>query len=256
MPRSSSRGGERVPPGSRRSPPAEGAGDGCRRPVAAAVPPGSRRSPPAEGAGDGSGRPVAVAVPPGSRRSPPAEGAGDGCGRPVAAAVPPGSRRSVAAAVPAGARRPSPPAALSPAAVEHLLGYLLALAEVPTSRAFRQHVGGPFGLRPVEFTLLMLLQANRRASATQIRDALRMPAPHVTTLVNRLAQRGLVQRGRDPHDGRAVRITLSAAGTLLAARLQAVAQHMEDGLHSALTPAERNQLRRLLKKLANAGAAG
>ncbi len=146
-------------------------------------------------------------------------------------------------------------AELGAAAVEHLLGYLLALAQLPTRRAFRTHVGEPFGLRPVEFTLLMLLQANRRASATQIRHALRMPAPHVTTLVDRLAERDLVQRGRDPHDGRAVRITLSAAGTLLAARLQVVAQHMEDGLHGALTAAERNQLRRLLKKLASAGTA-
>jgi DNA-binding MarR family transcriptional regulator len=168
----------------------------------------------------------------------------------------PGSSSRGGEGVLPGSRRPSAPAALSPAAVEHLLGYLLALAEVPTSRAFRQHVGEPFGLRPVEFTLLMLLQTNRRASATQIRHALRMPAPHVTTLVDRLAERGLVQRGRDPLDGRAVRITLSAAGTLLAARLQVVAQHMEDGLHDALTAAERNQLRRLLKKLATAGSAG
>jgi DNA-binding MarR family transcriptional regulator len=139
---------------------------------------------------------------------------------------------------------------LSSPGLDHLLGYLLALAEVPTTVAFRRHVGEPFGLRPVEFTLLMLLQANTRASATQIRHALRMPAPHVTTLVDRLAERGLLQRGRDPHDGRAVRITLTADGAALAARLQAVAAHMEDEVQAALTPAERTTLRRLLKKLA------
>lgn len=140
--------------------------------------------------------------------------------------------------------------ALSSPGLDHLLGYLLALAEVPTTVAFRRHVGEPFGLRPVEFTLLMLLQANARASATQIRHALRMPAPHVTTLVDRLAERGLLLRGRDPHDGRAVRITLTAEGAALAARLQAVAVHMEDEVQAALTPAERTTLRRLLKKLA------
>ncbi|MCP5270710.1 MAG: winged helix-turn-helix transcriptional regulator [Burkholderiaceae bacterium] len=151
-------------------------------------------------------------------------------------------------------RSSSRAAELSAAPVEHLLGYLLALAEVPTTAAFRRHVGEPFGLRPVEFTLLMLLQANARASATQIRHALRMPAPHVTTLVDRLVERGLVQRGRDPHDGRAVRITLTAEGTALAGRLQAVAAHMEDEVQAALTPAERTMLRRLLKKLAGAPA--
>ncbi len=151
-------------------------------------------------------------------------------------------------------RSSSPAAELSAASVEHLLGYLLALAEVPTARAFRRHVGEPFGLRPVEFTLLMLLQGNARASATQIRHALRMPAPHVTTLVDRLADRGLVQRGPDPHDGRAVRITLTAEGAALVTRLQPVAAHMEDEVQAALAPAERATLRRLLKKLANAPA--
>jgi MarR family transcriptional regulator for hemolysin len=123
---------------------------------------------------------------------------------------------------------------------------------VPTRRAFRQHVGEPFALRPVEFTLLMLLQTNQRASATQIRHALRMPAPHVTTLVDRLRERGLVQRSRDPHDGRAVRITLTLEGQSLAGRLRAASEHMEDGVQAALTGAERTQLRRLLSKLAGA----
>jgi DNA-binding MarR family transcriptional regulator len=141
-------------------------------------------------------------------------------------------------------------AELDATGVDHLLGYLLALAEVPTRRAFRQHVGEPFALRPVEFTLLIMLQVNQRASATQIRHALRMPAPHVTTLVDRLRARGLVQRTRDPHDGRAVRITLTPAGHALAGRLQAVSAHMEDGVQAVLTAAERTQLRQLLAKLA------
>ena len=160
-------------------------------------------------------------------------------------------RSSSRAAEPAAAPVPAGAALLS-SGLDHLLGYLLALAEVPTTAAFRRHVGGPFGLRPVEFTLLMLLQANQRASATQVRHALRMPAPHVTTLVDRLAERGLLQRGRDPHDGRAVRITLTAEGAALAGRLQAVAAHMEDEVQAALTAAERTTLRRLLKKLAGA----
>ncbi len=153
-----------------------------------------------------------------------------------------------------GAERAARPrgSALSSPGLDHLLGYLLALAEVPTTAAFRRHVGEPFGLRPVEFTLLMLLQAHNGASATQIRHALRMPAPHVTTLLDRLADRGLLQRAPDPLDGRAVRITLTAEGATLVTRLQPVATHMEDEVQAALTLAERSTLRRLLKKLAGA----
>jgi DNA-binding MarR family transcriptional regulator len=140
-------------------------------------------------------------------------------------------------------------------AVEHLLGYLLAIAEVPTRRAFQRHVGQPFDLRPVEFTLLMLLQTNEQASPKQISTALRMPAPHVTTLVDRLAARDLITRQRHPHDGRAVRVVLTEAGQALVGRLQTVSLTMEDGVQATLTPAERSQLKRLLLKLAQSPAA-
>lgn len=145
-------------------------------------------------------------------------------------------------------------AELDSGVVEHLLGYLLAVAEVPTRLAFQRHVGRPHDLRPVEFTLLMLLQANGQAAPKQIGRALRLPAPHVTTLVDRLAARGLVARGRDPHDGRAVRVVLTESGQDLAGRLQTVATTMEDALHAVLSSAERSQLRRLLLKLARAPA--
>jgi len=140
-------------------------------------------------------------------------------------------------------------------AVEHLLGYLLAIAEVPTRRAFQRHVGQPYDLRPVEFTLLMLLQTNTQASPKQIAAALRMPAPHVTTLVDRLAARDLIARQRHPHDGRAVRVVLTEAGQALAERLQAVSLTMEDGVQATLTGPERAQLKRLLLKLARASVA-
>jgi DNA-binding MarR family transcriptional regulator len=146
-------------------------------------------------------------------------------------------------------------AELAPGFAGHLVGYLLALAEVNTRRAFQRHVGEPFELRPVEFTLLALLQANGCASAKQIGSALRLPAPHVTTLVDRLAERGLVDRGRDPADGRAVRIGLTEAGRALADRLGAVAATMEDELLAILEPGEQAVLRRLLLKLARVRAA-
>ncbi|GAB4041360.1 MAG: MarR family transcriptional regulator [Rubrivivax sp.] len=143
-------------------------------------------------------------------------------------------------------------AELDPGFAGHLVGYLLALAQVNTRRAFQRRVGEPFGLRPVEFTLLALLQANGAVSAKQIGSALRLPAPHVTTLVDRLAERGLVERGRDPDDGRAVRIGLTTAGRALAERLRPVALTMEDDLLAALEPAEQTALRCLLLKLARA----
>jgi MarR family transcriptional regulator for hemolysin len=154
------------------------------------------------------------------------------------------------------AERPALPAPLADAldarGVEPLLGYLLALAEVPTRRVFQRAVGEPFRLRPVEFTLLVLLLDNGAASPKQIGPALRLPPPHVTTLLDRLAERGLLERHRHPDDGRAVQVVLTLAGEALARQAKAAAATMEDALQDALTPSERMRLRTLLLKLARA----
>jgi DNA-binding MarR family transcriptional regulator len=139
--------------------------------------------------------------------------------------------------------------------VDHLIGYRLALAEVATRRVFQQAVGEPFGLRPVEFTLLVLLLDNGPASPRQIGPALRLPPPHVTTLVDRLAERGLVERRRHPDDGRAVQVVLTDDGRTLATRARAAASTMEDGLLAALSASDRMRLRTLLHKLALATTA-
>ena len=73
-----------------------------------------------------------------------------------------------------------------------------------------------------------------------------------TPHLDKLAARGLVSRGRDPHDGRAVRVALTGNGQALAARLRDVSLTMEDAPQAALSAAERTQLRRLLLKLARA----
>ena len=142
--------------------------------------------------------------------------------------------------------------ALDARGVEHLLGYLLAVAEVPTRQRFQRAIGQPLSLRPVEFTLLVLLQDNGAASPRQIAPALRLPPPHVTTLLDRLAERGLLQRRRDPGDGRAVQVVLTPAGQTLTTQARRVASTMEDDLGSALTAAERSRLRTLLLKLSRA----
>jgi DNA-binding MarR family transcriptional regulator len=144
--------------------------------------------------------------------------------------------------------------ALDASGVEPLLGYLLALAEVSTGRVFQQAIGRPLQLRPVEFTLLVLLQDNGAASPRQIGPALRLPPPHVTTLLDRLEGRGLLARRRHPDDGRAVQVLLTAAGQALAEQARGLSATMEDGLDAALSPAERTRLRALLLKLVRRAA--
>jgi DNA-binding MarR family transcriptional regulator len=142
--------------------------------------------------------------------------------------------------------------ALDLSAVRHLLGFRLALAEAGTRRVFQSHIGTPFELRPVEFTLLLLLQANPGATPKRLAQALRLSPPNVTVLVDRLAARGLVQRQPCPDDGRATIVQLTRTGAERARRAHEASRTMEDGLLQALTPGERALLGELLDKLAAA----
>ncbi len=134
--------------------------------------------------------------------------------------------------------------------LDPIVGFLLALADVPARRVFQRHVGGPFELRPPEFSLLVLLLANPAAAPKQLGLALNMSPPNVTALVDRLAARALVERRRSPSDGRAQQVLLTAKGQALAQRVRQVSTTMEDGLLGSLSPGERVLLRELLVKLA------
>lgn len=142
--------------------------------------------------------------------------------------------------------------ALDTAGLDMLIGFQLALASVPSGRVFRRHIGEPFGLREVEFTLLVLLLANPGAAPKRIAQALSMAPPQLTAVVDRLAARGLLERRKSARDGRALELWLTDKGQTLARRTQAISRTMEDGMLAALSPAERAMLRELLVKLSAA----
>lgn len=155
----------------------------------------------------------------------------------------------------AAADDPRPAARLDQRAMQRLVGYQLTLAEVASRRVFQRHIGTPFKLRPVEFTILVLLQENQRATPKQLALALGVPPPNVTVLVDRLEQRGLLQRQRSTTDGRAMNLQLTDKGAELARRAQRVSSSMESGLLAPLSAAERAMLGELLHKLTQGGGA-
>ena len=139
--------------------------------------------------------------------------------------------------------------------MQHLMGYRLTLAELASRRVFQRHIGTPLELRPVEFTVLVLLLGNAGATPKQLARTLGVSPPNVTVLVDRLVERGLLQRQRCDLDGRAMNLRLTDAGADLARRAQRVSLTMEGGLLAPLSVAERAMLGELLHKLAH-GAPG
>lgn len=131
-----------------------------------------------------------------------------------------------------------------------MIGYHIATARVTTHNLFIRHIGEPFGLRPVEYTLLMLIQANAGLAPKQLSRMLALSGPNLTILLDRVQERGLIERVRSQVDRRSQQVMLTAEGSALAVKLAARTPEMEAELQRSLSPAERAMLIELLTKVA------
>jgi DNA-binding MarR family transcriptional regulator len=139
---------------------------------------------------------------------------------------------------------------LSLGVLSDVLGYHIAQAAVTTYGTFESHIGAPYGLRKVEYSLLMLLLANGPLSPKRLGQALALSAPNLTLLLDRLQARELIRRERSATDGRSQNIVLTPAGQRMADETAAAAEPMEAVLGDRLSRAERLMLIELLRKVA------
>lgn len=130
----------------------------------------------------------------------------------------------------------------------HLVGYATSRAAIPLKHAFAHHMG-PLGLKAIEFSVLVLIATNPRLNQKQLGNALALSAPNLAVILDRLAERGLVERVRGTVDRREHRLELTAAGTELTARAERVAGTMEHEVLQGLSDAERALLIELLHKV-------
>jgi DNA-binding MarR family transcriptional regulator len=136
-----------------------------------------------------------------------------------------------------------------------IVGFHIARAAVTTYDAYDRFIGKPFDLKKVEFSLLMLVQANGEIPPKRLARALAVTAPNLTLLLDRLQDRGLLKRERNPLDGRSQHVVLTDKGRRLARDAAAAAGPMEQELQGRISRAEHAMLIELLGKL-SARAAG
>lgn len=144
----------------------------------------------------------------------------------------------------------TPDGRLAEDGLHQVLGYQLAQASIATTRVFNEAVGGPFDLRPVEYTVLALIERNPGGSATQLAKALAVTAPNITMWIDRLEARQLVQRLPSETDKRAQRLQLTPKAAKLTAQATARLLEGERSALDALSAAERAILLELLHKVA------
>lgn len=143
----------------------------------------------------------------------------------------------------------TPAGNLEEARLQSVLGYQLAQAAIVTNGVFTAHAGKPFGLRPVEYTVLTLIAENPGGSLARLARALAVTAPNITVMVDRLEARGLVARGQNAEDRRSQVLHTTAKGADLVRKATDRILDAEK-LALPLTAGERAMLLELLHKVA------
>ena len=95
----------------------------------------------------------------------------------------------------------------------------LRLAITRTARRLRQEAGSDLG--PSQTAALATIERHGPLSPSEVADRERIKRPTATRIVRHLQVAGLVERVRDPEDGRASILTITPEGRSLLRRLRA-----------------------------------
>lgn len=133
----------------------------------------------------------------------------------------------------------------------NLLGYHLAQASIPTDATFKKYINEPFKLNKLEFSILMLIQANENLTPKRLANALNIPASNLTILLDRLEKKSLVVRARSEEDRRVQDVSLSGKGLTLTKKLLKLTEQMEESILNHITSAEKQMLFELLRKISH-----
>jgi DNA-binding MarR family transcriptional regulator len=129
-----------------------------------------------------------------------------------------------------------------------LVGYNIRRAELFMRQAFDRSVGET-GLRPSEFSILVLVDGNALVTQSELGLALNIRRPNMVVLIEGLERRGLVVRAEHEHDRRMQTLQLTPKGKAL---LREAVRRSRDGEREAYacwSDRERAHVVALLRRL-------
>ena len=132
--------------------------------------------------------------------------------------------------------------------LEGLLGYNARRASLAVIEVFLKRMA-PYGLRPVDFSVLSLVVHNPGITSRQLCTSLGILPPNLVNLVATLERRGLLERHPHPRDGRATGLHPTAEGRRLMDEAERTAAALEAEAASRLSTAELRTLLKLLRKV-------
>lgn len=132
-----------------------------------------------------------------------------------------------------------------------LVGYALRRAQVAAFADFLATTA-EVGLRPAQFSVLLLIETNPGCRQSDVAEALGIRRSNFVAMMDELERRGLTRRGRSRRDGRSYALALTPAGREQLARAKALVAAHEARLTGALTPEEVSTLLATLARVERA----
>ena len=132
--------------------------------------------------------------------------------------------------------------------MQGLVGYNIRRAELFMRQAFDRSVGES-GLRPSEFSILVLVDSNALVTQTDLGHALNIRRPNMVVLTEGLEHRGLVVRAEHEHDRRMQTLQLTVKGKALLREALRRLREGEREAYACWSERERAQVVALLRRL-------
>lgn len=131
--------------------------------------------------------------------------------------------------------------------VPHGFGYRLRLLSQLQARRFQERLT-PYGLTPFHWLVLCCLWIEDGLATSTICDRLEQVGGTLTGVLDRMEERGLVRRERDPSDRRIWRIWLTEDGEKFKDILPPIVRELKEESMAGISTPERETLSRLLDR--------
>lgn len=143
----------------------------------------------------------------------------------------------------------SPPSSIDQQRLTRLIGFRLTQAELQTRRMFVQTMQN-IDLKPVDFSVLVLIDANPAINQRQLCELLDVSPPNLAIVIARLVKRRLLRQVRGQQDRRMQHLHLTASGKTLLDQAEALVLQLETRMSQALGATQSRALLRALDTLA------
>lgn len=133
--------------------------------------------------------------------------------------------------------------------LEQCINFVLTRAQQSVHQLFKAEVA-PFGVTPGQYAVLQCLWDENGQTAKQIADRLGLDASTVTGILDRMEQKGLIEKRVDPKDRRALKVLLTPKGEGLKDPLNEAIDSANRKALQGLSEEESETLRRILMNMA------